>query len=192
MLELGELSQFRGFVDSFYALVVAVEGDRSDPQIELPGRRSGSRRRGNRQSGVLTSEPFLEFLLPGTSASVRIYNTTIPECSLASYEMAMDRPPSRPMHPTSSNPGTVPSSPLVRSPSHAPTPEVVETKTAIRGRHDRSGRKMVNQYVVMEQIGKGMHGTVRKGIDVRTSEFVVSIRVLLLHKFLPSLHELGD
>lgn len=33
---------------------------------------------------------------------------------------------------------------------------------------------MVNQYIVMEQLGKGMHGTVRRGIDSVTGELVVS------------------
>ncbi|KAG8906049.1 hypothetical protein FRB99_007706 [Tulasnella sp. 403] len=51
-------------------------------------------------------------------------------------------------------------------------PDVIYTKHAVRGLHDRSGRKMVNQYIVMEQLGKGMHGVVRRGIDSRTAEMV--------------------
>ncbi|KAG8919414.1 hypothetical protein FRC00_011356, partial [Tulasnella sp. 408] len=56
--------------------------------------------------------------------------------------------------------------------AHVFQTEVVTNKQAILSTHDRSGRKMVNQYIVMEVIGKGMHGTVRKGIDSRTGEMV--------------------
>jgi SNF1-activating kinase 1 len=52
--------------------------------------------------------------------------------------------------------------------------EVKETAHAVRGTHERSGRKMVNQYIIMEQIGKGMHGTVRRGLDSTNGDYVVS------------------
>ncbi|KAG8913327.1 hypothetical protein FRC01_004598, partial [Tulasnella sp. 417] len=78
--------------------------------------------------------------------------------------------------------------------AHVFQTEVVTNKHAVLGTHDRSGRKMVNQYIVMEVIGKGMHGTVRRGIDSRTGEMVTSpdknSRVTFIH--IPSLHPEND
>lgn len=68
-------------------------------------------------------------------------------------------------------------------PSHLPTaspaPEVIETHHATARRHDTSGKKMVNQYIVYEQIGKGMHGIVRRGVDDTTGQTVVRASQLL-------------
>ncbi|KAG8996271.1 hypothetical protein FRB90_012781 [Tulasnella sp. 427] len=61
--------------------------------------------------------------------------------------------------------------------AHTFQTDVVTNKHAVLGTHDRSGRKMVNQYIVMEVIGKGMHGTVRRGIDSRTGD-IVAIKIV--------------
>ncbi|KAG8936074.1 hypothetical protein FRC02_004699 [Tulasnella sp. 418] len=55
--------------------------------------------------------------------------------------------------------------------------QVIQTTRAGLSTHDRSGRKMVNQYIVMEQIGKGQHGKVRRGIDSTTGE-IVAIKIV--------------
>lgn len=73
------------------------------------------------------------------------------------------------------HPHTHPSTPQ-HHPQH-PTPSfsgVVETNYAVKSTHTRSGKKMMNQYIVMETLGKGMHGTVRRGIVSGSGEFVVS------------------
>jgi SNF1-activating kinase 1 len=54
--------------------------------------------------------------------------------------------------------------------------EVVETTTANVVADRELGHKLLNQYIVYEQIGKGMHGRVRRGRDTTTDEEVVRIR----------------
>ena len=58
------------------------------------------------------------------------------------------------------------------------SPEVVETATATVVADKELGHKLLNQYIVYEQIGKGMHGKVRRGQDSITGEDVVRVRFL--------------
>ena len=43
------------------------------------------------------------------------------------------------------------------------TSEVIKTR-------DQYGRLIINQYLLQEEIGKGMHGKVRKATDLDTGE----------------------
>lgn len=36
------------------------------------------------------------------------------------------------------------------------------------------GARRINHYLVLERIGRGMHGQVRKGFDTKKQEYVVS------------------
>ncbi|KAG8863090.1 hypothetical protein FRB96_009270 [Tulasnella sp. 330] len=82
-------------------------------------------------------------------------------------------PAPRPV-PSPQPPHTYPSTPQQQHPpsSIINIHGVVETHHAVKHTHDRSGKKMMNQYIVMETLGKGMHGTVRRGIDSLTGELV--------------------
>ncbi|KAF9519692.1 hypothetical protein BS47DRAFT_1079468 [Hydnum rufescens UP504] len=66
--------------------------------------------------------------------------------------------------------------------------EVVETTTATVVADRELGHKLLNQYIVYEQIGKGMHGRVRRGRDTTTDE-EVAIKIVdrvSKHRGLPS------
>lgn len=52
--------------------------------------------------------------------------------------------------------------------------DVIETKDAIIASDRQVGIRRLNQYQVFERIGRGMHGSVRKGKDPISGEFVVS------------------
>ncbi|KAG8987927.1 hypothetical protein FRB93_004373 [Tulasnella sp. JGI-2019a] len=74
--------------------------------------------------------------------------------------------------PSPQPPYIYPSTPQQQYLPSNPNGGVIETHVATKHTHDRSGKKMMNQYIVMETLGKGMHGTVRRGIDSLTGELV--------------------
>lgn len=51
--------------------------------------------------------------------------------------------------------------------------DVIETKDAIIASDRQVGVRRINQYQVFERIGRGMHGSVRRGRDNITGDFVV-------------------
>ena len=63
-------------------------------------------------------------------------------------------------------------------PSAEPDASVIETSVANAARDRKYGRRVLNQYDVFGEIGRGMHGIVRHGIDTTTGEDVVSIAIL--------------
>jgi len=52
---------------------------------------------------------------------------------------------------------------------------IKETKDAIIASDRQVGVRRINQYQVFERIGRGMHGSVRRGRDNITGEFVVRL-----------------
>lgn len=63
--------------------------------------------------------------------------------------------------------------------------DVIFTTDAIIASDRQVGVRRINQYQVFERIGRGMHGSVRKGKENTTGEFVVSLSSSL-SLFLPS------
>jgi hypothetical protein len=50
---------------------------------------------------------------------------------------------------------------------------VITTHKVVAGLDSETKRKMINQYIVFEELGRGMHGKVRRGWDTDTEEDVV-------------------
>jgi hypothetical protein len=58
--------------------------------------------------------------------------------------------------------------------------EVKETNTMYKDYDPTTGNKKINKYMLIQEIGRGVHGKVKLGRDVETNELVVSIRSLAL------------
>ncbi|KAK0559229.1 hypothetical protein OC844_004563 [Tilletia horrida] len=73
-----------------------------------------------------------------------------------------------------------PASPLLEPPPPPPTPHlqqgppfpmrsashtVTETRRLKLQTHERSGRRMINQYIILQELGRGVHGQVRLALD---------------------------
>lgn len=60
--------------------------------------------------------------------------------------------------------------------------DVIITNDALIASDRQVGVRRINQYQVFDRIGRGMHGSVRKGKDALTGEFVVCFSVFSLRK----------
>ena len=57
------------------------------------------------------------------------------------------------------------------SPSLQP---VKETHTMMKDYHPMTGNKMINKYMIVHELGRGMHGKVKLCRDTQTNELCVS------------------
>jgi hypothetical protein len=56
-----------------------------------------------------------------------------------------------------------------------PSIEVKETNTVYKDYDPNTGNKMINKYMLVRELGRGVHGKVKLGKDMETGELFVSI-----------------
>ncbi|PWN47441.1 Pkinase-domain-containing protein [Violaceomyces palustris] len=64
------------------------------------------------------------------------------------------------------------STPSIAHSSRSQRPQVLETRHLEVQTHAPSGKRMINQYIIEEELGRGVHGTVRLARDTETGERV--------------------
>jgi serine/threonine protein kinase len=52
--------------------------------------------------------------------------------------------------------------------------KVLETSTMVKEYDTETGNKIINDYLILQEIGRGTYGKVKLAVDLRTDEFVVS------------------
>jgi len=57
---------------------------------------------------------------------------------------------------------------------------VKETNVMIRDYDPKTGRKMINNYVVVKEVGRGCHGKVKLCYDINTNEEYVNIYIYII------------
>ncbi|CAK7270806.1 hypothetical protein SEPCBS57363_004289 [Sporothrix epigloea] len=79
--------------------------------------------------------------------------------------------------PLLNSPVSTPAHISLQSPNMTPRQPVRETHTAYVDRDDTTGRKTINEYQVLEEIGRGQHGKVKLAQDSRNSR-MVAIKII--------------
>lgn len=87
------------------------------------------------------------------------------------------RPPSQPLYPQSDGSSDNPAHHLHPSQYRAPELRVRETHNLDVDYDPVSGRKMINNYAIIEEIGRGTHGKVKLGMDMTTGQ-TVAIKIV--------------
>src|SRR6266542_1752523 len=72
---------------------------------------------------------------------------------------------------------------IVHRHSTVPSLEVKETHTMYKDYDPNTGNKMINKYMLVRELGRGVHGKVKLGKDMETGEWVVSISFDLIQKY---------
>jgi hypothetical protein len=55
--------------------------------------------------------------------------------------------------------------------------EVVTTSTVHKDYDPETGNKVINNYMIIKEIGRGVHGKVKLAVDLTTNELVVCVFV---------------
>lgn len=58
------------------------------------------------------------------------------------------------------------------------SPKVLTTNTIYKEYDPETGNKIINNFMIMKEIGRGMHGKVKLAQDLDTGELVVSILLI--------------
>jgi serine/threonine protein kinase len=62
------------------------------------------------------------------------------------------------------------------------SPPVLTTNTVYKEYDAETGNKLINNFMIIKEIGRGMHGKVKLAQDLDTGELVVKYHTVLLFK----------